>query len=126
MAQRDELIMDNESKGLIFFFKKLNIIFLILSIIASFYIAYTVSTSVQQQKIAKQELNDLIDDDDSFSFSYQSDKSDKKFDGFLFFSLTCFSIFIAIFNYNLILILLKHFSNVAEIKEINKIKYLSK
>lgn len=124
MWQQNDLIMDDESKRLISFFKKLNVIFLILSIITSLFVSYAVSSTVQKNKDLTEDFTYLYSEDEEEEEDYYSE-TDKQsdYDGWTFFLTASFAIFASIFNYNLILILLKHFSNVAEMKEIKKLQH---
>lgn len=122
MWQQNDLIMDDESKRLISFFKKLNVIFLILSIITSLFVSYAVSSTVQKNKDLTEDFTYLYSEDEEEDYYSETDKQ-SDYDGWTFFLTTSFTIFASIFNYNLILILLKHFSNVAEMKEIKKLQH---
>ncbi|MGX7023525.1 hypothetical protein [Vagococcus hydrophili] len=131
MIKQKEVIMDDESKGLIFFFKKLNIVLLIISLIGSCVISFGISKNIKQQQQIGEIREGIVYDDLHKEYNFEEDEpknndSNTSYDGMSLFLTLIFSLFISIFNYNLVLILLKHFSNLAELKEIKKIEYLNK
>lgn len=92
-------ILDEESGKLLSFFEKFNKVLLILNIIISIPISYIISAI------------SIV----SIDYTYSS---------LLFVILITFFIFISVFYYNLVLLILIHFSNMAELKQIKKIEYL--
>ncbi|MFW8051773.1 hypothetical protein [Vagococcus fluvialis] len=125
-------IMDKESEKLLSFFKRLNVILLVINILIALPFSYMVSAAYQESKnkleyISSDDSFYYDDEEDEDSYYYDEEETSdsvKKYNGWLLTALLSVTIFLSIFYYNLVLLLLKHFSNTAELKQIKKIEYL--
>lgn len=122
-------IMDKESDKLLSFFKRLNLILFILNLLISLPLSYMVSAAYQESKnkleyLSSNESSYYEDDEDSSYYDDEISDSTKTYNGWLLTGLIGLSIFLSVFYYYLVLLVLKHFSNTAELKQIKKIEYL--
>ncbi|MGX6971509.1 hypothetical protein [Vagococcus bubulae] len=119
-------IMDKESTALSSFFRTLNQTLLILNIILSFPLAYYTGVSYQEYKEEQAYLSHYNPNSDEADDSYNThSQNDTEYNDLVLFIVLMISLFMSIFFYAFNLLFIKHFSNLAELKQIRKIEYMN-